>query len=296
MCDTPPVPGRVRILPAIGQLLVSTDLHGNRSDFERLLKIFADLRTRADDPATVHWALLGDLVHGPSTAATLRFPDRIGYEDESPALVEALIVLREEFPDNVHLLLGNHDHGHVGGPHPSKFYYDEVETLEARMSADAIARMHALFESALLALAAPCGLLLCHGSPDDQLTSLDLLAGAQLCDDPDTMRASMLRALLTSYGQSGDVTERMLRQISRPELDLRVVVHGHDVDLDGWYTEGGNQACPVLFGAPPRNRRYLVLDLGARYERAEDLREGHEVRRLYPEQDAEFRSATTLEA
>ena len=287
--------GRVRILPEAGQLLVSTDLHGNREDFERLLGIFATLRKRADDPSTVHWALLGDLVHGPSTAATMRFPERLGYRDESPALVEALIVLREEFPDNVHLVLGNHDHGHVGGPHTSKFYIDEVDALEGRMSEDAIARMHALFESALLALAAPCGLLLCHGSPDEQLTSLEQLDGAPLRHDPDPARGAMLRALLTSYGQSGPVTERMLRQISRPDLDLRVVVHGHDVDLDGWYTEGGNQACPVLFGAPPRNRRYIVVDLGARYEKAEDLREGHEVRRLYPEREAEFRSETTIE-
>ena len=75
----------------------------------------------------------------------------------------------------------------------------------------------------------------------------------------------------------------MLQQISTPELELRVVVHGHDVDLDGWYTEGGNQACPVLFGAPPGKRRYLVVDLGARYERADDLRDGDEVRYRYPD-------------
>lgn len=279
--------GRVRILPSHGQLLVSTDLHGNREDFDRLLALYMRMRDAASqdgrDPGSVHWALLGDLVHGPSPAARERDPIRFGYADESAALVEALIELRERWPDNVHLLLGNHDHGHIGGPHTAKFFSDEVVMLERRMNPGEINRMHTLFAGALLALAAPCGLLLCHGSPDDQLTSLDELGIIDPQDEPLLTRRSILRSLLTSYGQLGETTDRMLKQISRPGLELRVVVHGHDVDLDGWYTVHGNQACPVLFGAPPAKRRYLVLDLAARYERAEALREGCEVRYLYPE-------------
>ena len=275
--------GRVRILPARGQLLISTDLHGNRDDFERLQALFFELRDQAEDPDAVHWALLGDLVHGPSVAAGLRYPARLGYVDDSPGLVEALIGLRARFPDNVHLLLGNHDHGHIGGPHTHKFFDDEVTALERRMEPSAIERMRALFSEALLAVAAPCGLLMCHGSPDEQLVSLDELDQVEPSDEPDLARRSMLRALLTSYGQGRETTATMLRQVSRPGLDLRVVVHGHDIDLEGWYTEHGNQACPVLFGVPPDRRRYLVVDLGARYERAEDLREGYEALHLYPE-------------
>jgi len=273
--------GRVRILPDRGQLLVSTDLHGNRGDFDRLAGIFAALRAEADDPQTVHWALLGDLVHGPSDLARRRDPARFNYSDQSPVLVEAVIALRQRWPDNVHLVLGNHDHGHIGGPHPSKFYPDEVEALEQRMRPEAIARMHALFDDALLALAAPCGLLLCHGSPSTLLESLELLDGVDLRDEPDTFKRALLRSILTSYGQPQQVTADMLAQIATPELPLAIVVHGHDVDLGGWYTEGGNQACPVLFGAPPSNRRYLLIDLAARYEHTDDLREGVEVLRLH---------------
>lgn len=274
---------RVRILPDRGRLLISTDLHGNREDFERLRTIFFELREAEADPSTVHWALLGDLVHGPSEAACLRDPKRFGYADESPWLVEAVLGLREQLPDNVHVLLGNHDHGHIGGPHTSKFHADEVVTLEQRMSPAAVERMRGLFADALLAVAAPCGLLLCHGSPDEQLDSLATLAAINPSDEPDAARRSVLRSLLTSYGQRGETTAALLRQLSSPALDLRVVVHGHDVDLSGFYVEHGNQACPVLFGAAPAQRRYLVVELGRRYERAEDLRPGVEVRRLYPE-------------
>jgi hypothetical protein len=282
---------RVRILPARGRLLISTDLHGNREDFERLRAVFFELREAQEDPSTVHWALLGDLVHGPSDAARQRDPVRFGYLDESPWLVEAVLALREQLPDNVHLLLGNHDHGHIGGPHTSKFHADEVVALEQRMSSEAVARMRGLFDDALLAVAAPCGLLLCHGSPDEQLDSLATLAAIDPSDEPDLARRSMLRSLLTSYGQRGETTAALLRQLSSPALDLRVVVHGHDVDLSGWYVEHGNQACPVLFGAAPAHRRYLVVELGRRYERAEELRPGVEVLRLYPElPDAESTS------
>lgn len=274
---------RVRILPDHGRLLISTDLHGNREDFERLRALYLAEREAAEDPSTIHWALLGDLVHGPSDRARERDPIRFGYQDESPWLVEAVIELRERFPANVHLLLGNHDHGHIGGPHTAKFHADEVVTLERRMSAEAIDRMRALFGEALLAVAAPCGLLMCHGSPDEQLDSLATLASIDPRDEPDLLRRSILRSLLTSYGQRGETTAALLRQISTAELELRVVVHGHDVDLDGWYTEHGNQACPILFGAEPARRRYLWVDLGRRYARAEDLREGVEVLHLYPE-------------
>lgn len=278
------MPGRLRILPDRGQLLISTDLHGNRSDFERLRARFFELREAADDPNTVHWALLGDLVHGPSERIRRLDSARLDYADESPALVEAVIELRARFPDNLHLLLGNHDHGHIGGPHTAKFYPDEVVALESRMSEAAIERMRALFRGALLGLAAPCGLLMCHGSPGEALSSLELLDTIDPCDEPDVEKRAALRSLLTSYGQPGEVSDRMLAQLSASSsLDLKVVVHGHDIDIGGFYTESGNQACPVLFGALPAHKRYLLVDLGGRYERAEELRDGVEVLRLYPE-------------
>jgi hypothetical protein len=78
-----------------------------------------------------------------------------------------------------------------------------------------------------------------------------------------------------------EVTERLLRAVSRGGPEVRLVIHGHDKDEAGYFTEGGNQICPVLFGAPRQNKRYLLLDLAGSYRRVEDLREGVEVRRLY---------------
>jgi hypothetical protein len=122
-----------------------------------------------------------------------------------------------------------------------------------------------------------------HGSPDTSLTSLAALDGVTL--DIRAMSgdvARMLRALLTAYGQPDAVCKEMLANVSEAAgLDLRVVVHGHDRDEKGFFREGTTQLCPVIFGAPRENKRYLRLDLAARYDDAETLRDGIEIVRLY---------------
>ncbi len=269
------------MLPERGTALISTDLHGNRADFERLRERFFALRERAEHPDEVYWVLLGDLVHGPSEAARARNRELYDFADESPALIDALFELRERFPERIHYVLGNHDHGHVGGPHTRKFHDDEVAALEARLSPDQHARLLALFEGAYLALAAPCGLLLTHGSPSDHWRSLDQLDGIDLRHEADPDRREILRSLLTDYGQRGEVTARLLTQLSRAGLDLSIVVHGHDRDERGWFVEGDNQVCPVIFGAPPEHKRCLIVDLAARYRSPADLREGLELVRVH---------------
>jgi hypothetical protein len=268
---------RVRVLPDRGTLLISTDLHGKRDSFERLRRRFFELRESSDE---VHWALLGDLVHGPSEAARARSP-LYDYDDESPALIDAAFELRERFPAHVHFVLGNHDHGHVGGPHTRKFHDDEVAALEARLSPEQRRRAMALFGDALLAIATPCGLLLTHGSPGDSLTELGQLDGIALAGETDPRKLEILRSILTDYGQRGETTARMLAAISRPALELHVVVHGHDRDETGLFVEGGNQICPVIFGARPELERCLVVDLAARYRGPADLREGIEIVRVH---------------
>ncbi len=63
---------------------------------------------------------------------------------------------------------------------------------------------------------------------------------------------------------------------------MRVVVHGHDRDERGFFVEGERQLCLCIFGAPREAKRYLRADLGGRYTSARDLRDGVEIRRLYP--------------
>lgn len=263
-------------LPDRGTLLVNTDVHGNLEDFERLREIWRELSL--EQPA--HWVILGDVVHGPDDDAREGSPELYGYEDRSAEIVSAIVELTERHPDHVHFVLGNHGHAHVGGPRTRKFHADEAAFLEERMSEVAVARMHALFSRALLLVTTPCGAALCHGAPAACISRPEDLDDVPIPCRHDWER-SLVLGLTTAYGQQRDVVERFLAAASRGGAPQRFVIHGHDRDEEGFFIEAGNQLCPVIFGAPRENKRCVVLDLAARYESVDALRDGVEIRRLY---------------
>lgn len=268
------------VLPARGVLLVSTDVHGNLADFVRMEALFEASRVTERE---THWVILGDVVHAPDPVARRTSPELYDYADGSMEIVDRILALEQRAPGHVHFVLGNHDHGHVGGPHTRKFFGDEVDELESGLGAAQVKRLRGLFERALLAVAAPCGVLLTHGCPDgslERLTDLDDVP-LDLADMTDAQMA-MLRALLTSYGQPDLVTIPMLANVSLAAgLDLRVVIHGHDRDERGFFHEGAHTVCPVIFGAPQANKRYVRLDLSAHYESGAEIREDLEILRLH---------------
>lgn len=268
------------VLPDRGALLVSTDLHGNMEDFRRLRGIFKGLDAQGRAP---HWVLLGDVVHGPDPRTRRARPELYGYEDESWEVVAGIIELQMAYEGRVHFILGNHDHGHIGGPHTSKFYADEVEVLESTMGPKQIAAMHELFRSALLAAVAPCGVVLAHGSPDDRMDRLEDLDRVSFeLGENDDYAEHLLATFLRSYGQSDAVTKRFLAKVSASVgYPMGLLVHGHDRDEKGFYTEGEHQICPVIFGATRETKHYLLLDLAARYTSVRDVKEGTHLRRLY---------------
>lgn len=274
----PPI--RTLILPDRGTLLVSTDMHGNLEDFVALRAAF--LEVREGDPGC-HWAILGDAVHGPSPEARARRPELYDYEDASAAIVVGILELQAQHPGRVHYVLGNHDHGHVGGPHTGKFYPDEVAVLERRCSPAEKAAIAGLFSRALLAVAAPCGVLLAHGCPDDRIVRFADLEGCRLVrNENDVYRRHLLDTFTRSYGQSEAVVGRLLATVSATAVPVTLVIHGHDRDEAGYFIASGARViCPVLFGAPRAAKRYVQLDLAARYASAGDLRDGIEIRRLY---------------
>lgn len=273
------LPRRLLVLPPRGHALVSTDMHGNGDDFRRLRALFLALAAR--DPE-LHWVVLGDAVHGPNDRARASAPEYYDYPDESWEIVAGLIELAAERPGRVHYVLGNHDYGHIGGTRTSKFFDDEVANLESRLDLADVERLRAYFRRAVLAVVAPCGALLCHGSPDDRLRAIGDLDRIALPPAPgDDYGCEVVRGFLTFYGQKGEVTERLLAVASQAGHRMVMVLHGHDRTPEGWFVEGGNQGCPVLFGALRERKSVVLLDLGATYASIGELREGREILRLY---------------
>ena len=267
-------------LPGWGALLVSTDLHGNYEDF-RVLRDRYRARRRAE--RDVCWLILGDAIHGPDEEARRRDPALYDFEDRSREIIAEICAMVAAEPDHVFFLLGNHEHAHVGGARTRKFHTDEAAHLEAQLDAAAVERLRSFCRAAPLIAVAPCGLVFCHGSPGAELESLEQLLGLDYDEAKlDDEQRQLLRSLLNSYGQGSAVTAKVLDGLRRSTgFELSLMIHGHDRDEAGWFAEGGNQLCPVIFGAPRDKKRYLELDLGARYRSLESIREGLELRLLH---------------
>lgn len=82
-------------LPGEGDLLVLGDLHGHQENFRKALRV-ADLPSNPK-----RHLILQEVIHGGPTSPS--------GADLSYRLLEAAAALKVKYPDQVHLLLGNHD-------------------------------------------------------------------------------------------------------------------------------------------------------------------------------------------
>jgi hypothetical protein len=87
--------GRLILPDTAADILVAGDLHGNLTNFQRVLAR-ADLGNHAD-----RHLVFQELVHGP-----FRYPDG---SDKSHQLIDVLAALKCQYPNRVHMLLGNHE-------------------------------------------------------------------------------------------------------------------------------------------------------------------------------------------
>jgi hypothetical protein len=269
-------------LPDRGQLIVCTDLQGCLRDFEQIVVIF--LRALEEFAGDAHLLFTGDLVHGPHIDRK-DWPDFLGeyYRDESGDLIKQFSRLRTRYPGRVHAIIGNHEHGHIGGPHTAKFAIDEVELLEARMGPDAAAWMRNLLRELPLVAVAPCGAVFTHGAPAADIESREEVEDARLdelsFDSPvDIFDVPVVGPLLWARSADGDVARRFLRAMSGT-----ISIYGHDVIPEGFERVGDEQiVVSTSFGVFDENKVYVQLDLAERYPTVHDLRVGHEILPLYP--------------
>ena len=88
--------GLITLGPEAQDVLVVGDLHGNLPAFGQILKL-ADLANRPG-----RHLVLQELIHGHRM-----YPDDAG--DKSHQLLDVVCALKCQFPDRVHLILGNHE-------------------------------------------------------------------------------------------------------------------------------------------------------------------------------------------
>jgi hypothetical protein len=252
-------------------------------DFKRFVDLFEQALLKHQGDA--HVLFTGDLIHGPHIDSE-DWPDFLGeyYRDASGDLMIAYAALAAQYPGRVHALLGNHEHGHIGGPHTAKFAADEVALLEQILGPSATARLRGIIHTFALAAVSKCGAVFTHGAPAAQIDALSELeavdlSGAHLNSPLDVLDTPVIGKILWARSATEAEAKRFLRAMSGT-----IAIYGHDVIPEGYETIGDAQmVVSTSFGVFDSNKIYISLDLGAKYRVIHDLRIGHEILPLYPD-------------
>jgi len=275
--------GRVLHLPDHGRLLVCTDLQGCLRDYQTIVARFHErLRETKGD---TYLLFTGDMVHGPHIDAE-EWPDFLGeyYRDQSAELMRAFVELKRSHPRHVHALLGNHEHGHIGGPHTAKFAIDEVALLEAMMGEEGAAWLRDVLHELPLVAVAPCGAVFTHGAPAAVIDGAEDIEHAPLDSadwgsPTDILEVPVIGPILWARSAKPKVARAFARA-----LGGRFTIYGHDVIPSGFERVGDEQmVVSTSFGVFDHAKVYLELDLGRDYLSVRDLEVGREILPLYPD-------------
>jgi hypothetical protein len=252
-------------------------------DFDRMVEIFkqALLQYRGE----AYLLFTGDLIHGPYIEPE-DWPDFLGeyYRDASGELMIAYSALAAQYPGRVFALLGNHEHGHIGGPHTAKFAADEVALLEHILGPSGTARMRGIIHTFALAAWSRCGAMFTHAAPAAVIESLaDLeaadLTGAGLSSPLDVLDTPVVGKVLWARSASEQEARRFLKACG-----ASFSIYGHDVIPEGFEKVGAEQLIvSTSFGLFDHNKVYVSLDLSATYRSVHDVRVGYELLPLYPD-------------
>jgi hypothetical protein len=273
---------RILRLPDRGRLLVCTDLQGCMRDYRRIVDLFHQVSAAHDGDA--HLLFTGDLIHGPHLDEA-DWPDFLGeyYRDASGDVLDAYADLAARNPGHVHALVGNHEHGHIGGPHTAKFAADEVQLLEDLLGPRRTERLKDIIKTFALCAIAPCGAVFTHGAPAATIESIkeveDVDLSAFTGGSPlDILDTPVLGPILWARSADPGVARRFLRAMGGT-----ISIYGHDVIPEGFETIGDEQmVVSTSFGVFDSNKVYLSLDLAARYPTVHHLKIGREILPLYP--------------
>ncbi|MCI0498358.1 MAG: metallophosphoesterase [Planctomycetales bacterium] len=221
--------GNVINLPEMGKVIVAGDLHGHRRNFERIRKI-ADLE---NNPWT--HVVLQEIIHG-------------GPEDDyggclSWQLLFDAIRYKISFPDQVHILLGNHDTAAITNSSVLKAGKEMNRALQAAMQRQFEKHYDTVYTAMVdyllsqpLAVRCPNRIWLSHSLPaDDYLETFDLSIFNRPYTLDDIERPNPVY-LLTWGRRHSEKTLARLAQM----LDVDVFVLGHQPQENGWLLAGFN--------------------------------------------------------
>jgi len=239
--------GNVIHLPPRGEVLVTGDMHGCRANFDRVVK-FAALRRHPDRHLILH-----ELEHG-------------GPQDTkggclSYTLIEDAAALKADFPEQVHLLLANHDVAemlniqlHKGSTNLTQKFWEGLVHAYGEWAGEVKQAYCDLFRSLPLAVRMPNGVWISHSTPHlNALVDFDYgLFDRELTDD-DFTRESQLYSFL--WGRNQD---EMAASIFAGHVGCDVLIVGHQPAQMGYKVPNSRH---IILYSDNQLGRYLLLPL-----------------------------------
>jgi hypothetical protein len=238
--NTPGRRGRLIRPDQAAEVLVVGDLHGHVENFRRVWG-------KADLAHHPHRHLvLQELVHGPFT-----YP--VG-GDKSHQLVDLVAALKCQFPERVHLLLGNHELSQATDQQIAKDNVDlndrfrqGVDAAYGNQSAAVYAAYLELFAVIPLAIRAPNGVFLSHSLPSaSHLEAFDRAGLEQEEHSPSAYRpGGMVHALVWGRDTRSSTAAAFLRKVA-----AELLVTGHIPCDNGFEVPNDRQVILDAKGTP----------------------------------------------
>lgn len=237
-------PGRVGSIVGLdlaADVLVVGDLHGHLHTFKAALALAA-----LDKNPNRH-LVLQELVHDPRID-----PDE-GQVDPSHKLVDVVCVLKCQYPDRVHVILGNHELSELTGRSISKnghalnaLFRSGVEASYGAAAGEIIAAYYELFRALPLACRTPNRVFLCHTIPDERdLENLDLeLLKTGVWTEESMARRGTVYAMTWGRDTSPETADRFAAIV-----DADLFVCGHQPCDEGYQV--ANPRTLILDGTDP---------------------------------------------
>ena len=243
--------GNLISLPAVGNLIVTGDIHGHRRNFERICT-FADLDNNPDNHV-----LLQEIIHG-------------GPQDPhggclSYKLLFDVVDYKLKFPDRVHIIMGNHDTIFINdgsvikdGVELNRSMTEAIDRQFGAVAEEIKYTMKQFLLSLPLAVRCENRIWLSHSLPNDRYVDKfdsEILDGQLKAED-------LLKpgsAYLLTWGRNH--TQPLLDRMAQL-LDVDIFVLGHQPQEQGWTQAGDNL---IIIASNHNHGCLLPVDLGKSY-------------------------------
>ena len=243
--------GNLVRLPAEGSIVIGGDIHGHRRNFERILA-FADLPNNPD-----RHVVLQEIIHG-------------GPEDAyggclSYTLLFDAVRYKLDFPDQVHIILGNHDTTFISDSEVMKGGREMNRALRAALkrefrhaSTDVILAIRRFLFSQPLAVRCDNRIWLSHSLPSDRhVNKFDPQILERPLEGADCARPGSAYLLAWGRNHSQNLLDKMAEL-----LDVDVFVLGHQPQHQGWCQAGRNL---IIIASDHNHGCLLAADLARSY-------------------------------